>query len=195
MVRLLNLYSGMRWFLMLTLVTALPACAALHPIPPSPPTHDGYALKRFWRVDAEVYSGAQPTPEQMRELAERYGIKTVIKLSPNWQGRTQVPPGVTLLYRPIGAIFAPSTERIDGILDDIDRAEKPVFIHCRLGADRTQLIVALYRMRHGMSAKEAEALMIAHGYRPYRGVSRVWRMRSVKSAAPLRAAAAARTKD
>jgi protein tyrosine/serine phosphatase len=138
------------------------------------PTYDGFHLSRFYRVDEDLYSGGQPSPAELRELVARYHIKTVIKLNPRWQGRDVVPPGVTLREHPIPAVFTPSREQILQILDEVEHAPRPLFIHCRAGADRTGLIVALYKIRHGARIEEARAEMVRHGFRPYRGVSRVW---------------------
>src|SRR5207244_5553114 len=108
-------------------------------------------------------------------LIRRFGIRTVVKLNPDWQGTDDVPPHVTFIDAPIPAVLTPDPAVVERILDAIDRAPKPVFVHCRTGADRAGLIVALYRLRHGASVDEAEAEMLRHGYRPYRGTERVWR--------------------
>jgi protein-tyrosine phosphatase len=161
----------------LAIACLLGGCAVWQPVPPAPATYDGFGLTRFYRVDENLYSGAQPNARQMAELVERYHIRTVIKLSPRWQGRTVVPKGVILIERPIPAVFTPTAAQMDQILDDLERSPKPVFVHCRLGADRTGLVVALYQLRHGASVREAESIMRAHGFRPYTGITRIWTQR------------------
>ncbi len=149
-------------------------CAILDPIPPTPPAYEGFPLERFYRVDDGLFAGAQPSRAQLAWMADRYDLRTVIKLSPRWQGRDEVPPGVTLIERPIPAVFTPDDADVRAILDDLERAPRPIYLHCRTGADRTGLIVALYRLRHGATVADAEAEMLAHGFRRYRGIALVW---------------------
>ena len=160
--------------LLMLLVAGAAGCAALLPLPPELPTWEGFPLERFDRVDENLYRGAHPDNAQLRALITRYHIRTVIKLNPDWQGTDQVPPGVGFINEPIPAVWTPDDAVIDRILDEIDRAEKPVFIHCRTGADRAGLIVALYRIRHGASVEAAYAEMVRHGFRRYRGVWLAW---------------------
>jgi protein tyrosine phosphatase (PTP) superfamily phosphohydrolase (DUF442 family) len=156
------------------LAISVTGCSFLLPRPPPVPTYDGFPLTRFYRVEEDLYRGGQPSAAELRELVARYHIKTIIKLNPVWQGRDVVPPGVTLHEHPIPAVLTPTRAQIMQILDDMEHAPRPLFIHCRAGADRTGLLVALYKIRHGMPIEEARAEMVRRGFRPYRGVSRVW---------------------
>lgn len=152
----------------------LSACAGLFPTPPAPEPLDGFSLARFDRVDDRLYRGAQPSEEQLKLLATQYHIRTVVKLDPTTQGRDLPPPGVALVYEPIGAVAEPSQETVKRILDEIEAAPKPVFVHCRNGEDRTGLIVALYRIRHGVTVDAAYTDMVRHGFHPYSGVWSAW---------------------
>ena len=63
--------------------------------------------------------------------------------------------------------FKPSAQRIRGIVTDISAAEKPVFVHCLHGEDRTGLVIGAYRMLvERWSFDRAYAEMIAHGHSP-----------------------------
>lgn len=148
-------------------------CAATVQTPP-PPSLDGYPLARFWRVDQVVFRSAQPTGAQLAELRDRYGIRSVIKLNGR-EKRDVVPPGVTLIDEPIGAMREPDPAQLARILDEVERAPKPVLIHCTQGRDRTGLVVALYLRRHGVAVADAEADMRRRGFRPYRGLRAAWR--------------------
>ena len=53
-------------------------------------------------------------------------------------------------------------------------APRPIYVHCRTGADRTALVIALYRVRHGVPPDEARAEMVRRGFRPYPGLVRTW---------------------
>jgi Tyrosine phosphatase family len=152
-------------------LAALLGCAGTYPTPPPLPTHDSYRLARFDRVADGVYRSSQPTAAQFRELTRRYGIRSVIKLN---HGYEPVPPGVFLIYRPLDPFYEPSPAELRALLDEIDGAPKPLLIHCTHGEDRTGLIVALYRMRHGASVDAAYTDMIRHRFHPYSGLWRAW---------------------
>lgn len=143
------------------------ACAA-----PLAPRFDGFPLARFDRVTEDVYRASQPNPETMKALIERYRIRSVLKL--NQRQPETLPAGVTLINEPIGTRTALTPERIQRILDAIEQAPKPILIHCTHGEDRTGLIVALYRVRHGMSFAAAHRDMLAHGFHPYPALWQVW---------------------
>ena len=146
-------------------------CADTVPTPPRFPRLDGVSLTNFDRVSPGVYRGAQPSNTQLAELVSRYGVKSVVQLN---HGSDASVPGLKLVVEPLWAFITPDHDTVARILDAIDAAPKPVFIHCTHGEDRTGLIVALYKMRHGASTEEAFADMIRHGFHPYTGVWAAW---------------------
>lgn len=146
-------------------------CAAVYPTPPPAVPLDGFPLRRFDRVDEGVYRSGQPSGEQLRELYERYGIRAVLKLN---GGADAVPPGVSVLHRPLSVMSEPDPAALRSILDELEATPKPVLVHCTHGEDRTGLVVALYRMRRGVPAEVAYADMVRHGFHPYPGVWRAW---------------------
>jgi protein tyrosine/serine phosphatase len=155
----------------LFLALSLVGCAASFPTPPPPPTLDNYALPRFDKVGDGVYRSSQPSADNFRELVARYGIKTVVKLN---TGSDDAPPGVKVALHPLSPLSEIPASKLKQILDDIDAAEKPVLIHCTHGEDRTGLVVALYKMRHGTRMEDAYVDMIRHGFHPYSGLWTAW---------------------
>jgi len=158
------------WALLLSLA-AVSGCAIFSPTPPDTMRLDGFPLRRFDRVDAVVYRSAQPSQEQLRELHRRYGIRTVLKLN---SGAEAVPEGVTLIHHPLNVMKEPSPQELQAVLDAIDRSAKPLLVHCTHGEDRTGLVVALYRRRHGTATDTAYTDMMRHGFHPYAGVFAAW---------------------
>ena len=158
----------------LLLLGAVSGCAGLYPTPPPPRALDDFPLARLDRVAEGVYRGAQPSEDQFRALVERYQIRTVVKLNPNRETRDRVPNGVTVVYRPLNPLVTPSHDELARILDAIDAAKKPVFVHCQHGEDRTGLLIALYKIRHGATVDAAYLDMQLRGFHPYRGLWRAF---------------------
>ena len=153
----------------LSLISA--GCANSVPTPPRYPSLDDSSLTNFDLVAPGVYRGAQPTDAELANLVSRYGVKSVVKLN---HGSDATVAGLKLVEEPLWAFITPDHDTVSRILDAIDAAPKPVFIHCTHGEDRTGLIVALYKMRHGASTDEAFTDMIRHGFHPYAGVWNAW---------------------
>lgn len=115
---------------------------------------------QFCQVDEKLARGEQPLlPDTIKEL-QRRGIKTIINLRGRDQRtleeeRLAQAAGITYYSLPLAGLRAPSDEQVHEILDVIQRAEGPVFVHCRHGQDRTGVIVACYRIEHGWTNKAA----------------------------------------
>ena len=117
-------------------------------------------------VKDEVYRGAQPTSADLNSLAN-FGIKTVIDLRGDKtveQEHTVVEDVLHLHFVnvPMNGLAAPSDEQIQQVLAAIATSPKPVFIHCKYGADRTGTVVAALRIAAGWP--NAEALQEAKIY-------------------------------
>jgi len=119
-------------------------------------------VHNFWKVNHQVYRGAQPTEEGFQSLA-KLGIRTVIDLRPEsehsrgGEERIVEAAGMKYVSLPMEGMAKPTNEqvsRVIGILDD--PAAGPVFLHCQRGADRTGALIACYRIRHdGWQNKKA----------------------------------------
>lgn len=128
----------------LSLATVISAGASL-PLP---------GVENFYKVDDEVYRGAQPSSAGFASLA-KLGVKTVIDLreigehSQTGEEATVKALGMQYLSIPLKRMATPDNgvvSRILGLLND--SASAPVFVHCKRGADRTGAIIACYRISH-----------------------------------------------
>ena len=110
-------------------------------------------LPNFGCVNAQVYRGAQPTEEGIRELARR-GVKMIINLrdadkSARLEEERARKAGIKFVNVPLGNWFAPKDAKIEEILALLGNAENhPIFVHCQRGADRTGTVIAAYRISH-----------------------------------------------
>ena len=159
---------------LLAVLIPLSGCSVIYPTPPVKNFErlDHKGMTRFDQVDDHVYRSSQPDLEQLTMLVHDRHIGTVIKLN---TGSEPTFPGVELIPHALYGPITPSVEKIREILKDIDKAEKPVLIHCSHGEDRTGLIVALYKVCKGTATPEdAYKDMVAHGFHPYRGLWNAW---------------------
>jgi protein tyrosine/serine phosphatase len=130
-------------------------------------------LPNFHRVSDTLFRGAQPRDGGLRKLAE-LGIKTIINLRDN-DARAQaeekeaIAAGFTYFNIPLARLGRPdedSVRRVIAIIDAVDK--QPVFVHCRQGADRTGVIIGVYRIVHdGWNSERAKAEAKKYGMKPW----------------------------
>lgn len=122
-------------------------------------------LPNFYKVSDNLYRGAQPTAEGMRQL-KKMGIKTVVNLRLLHSDRNEI-GDTELTYRHIPmTAFIPKTSDVAQFLQIVtDSNCTPVFVHCQHGSDRTGLMCAIYRIVvQGWSKDEAIAEMTRGGF-------------------------------
>jgi protein tyrosine phosphatase (PTP) superfamily phosphohydrolase (DUF442 family) len=122
------------------------------------------------KVSDDLYRGAQPTAEGMRQL-EKLGIKTVINLRSVHSDRDEI-AGANLSYEHINmTTLHPSDDQVIRFLQIVtDKSRTPVFVHCQRGADRTGTMCAIYRIAiQDWSKPEAIEEMTKGGFGFYEG--------------------------
>lgn len=127
-------------------------------------------VANFARITPQVYRGAQPSEEGLREL-KRLGIRTVVSLRSWHSAKVRIEAaGLKAVELPLQAdVFGstPPTEeevaRFFGVI--LDPEAQPVYFHCAHGKDRTGTMAAVYRMEvDGWTSEEAIAEMQLFGY-------------------------------
>lgn len=119
-------------------------------------------LPNFQRVNDLLFRGGQPKPGGYARLAQ-LGVKTVVNLRDDderalSEGEEARAAGLRYYNVPLGRLGRPSDAEVERVLQLIGAPEnQPVFVHCHRGADRTGLVVAIYRMMHdGWTAERAQ---------------------------------------
>lgn len=120
-------------------------------------------LPNFHEVNSQLYRGAQPKSGGVKRLA-KMGIKTIVNLrgagesTRNEEAEARA-AGLRYFNIPLKEFGRPTDEQVERALKILAESEnQPVFVHCRLGADRTGLVVAIYRITHdGWTSERAKA--------------------------------------
>jgi len=126
---------------------------------------DHGVIRVLWKNRAQIapgiWRGNQPAPHDVADLAAM-GIRTIVNFrGPNQWGSYLLEAeacaahGITLVNGRLYSNTAPTPEQIHAALNLIETAEKPVFLHCKSGADRAGMASALYLLAQGVAPKEA----------------------------------------
>jgi uncharacterized protein (TIGR01244 family) len=147
---------------LLVVLLLVPGCATG---PRGYPAREGIA--NFDRVNDALYRGAQPNNLGVKALA-RLGIKTIVNLrmaKDVWPAEEAEARAAGLLYTnvPMSGCGRPTEEQVAKVLAILRTAPAPVFVHCRLGCDRTGTVIACYRIEHDKWTSE-QALREARQY-------------------------------
>jgi protein tyrosine/serine phosphatase len=123
-------------------------------------------------VPGELYRSAQPTPDEIADYAESYGIKTIINLRGTdtnavWY-RAEIAESDKLGIAHIDFRMSPKRELTEpqaaALIALLKHAKKPILVHCANGADRTSLASALYLAAVDHDGEEAAENQISLWY-------------------------------
>jgi tyrosine-protein phosphatase SIW14 len=127
-------------------------------------------IANFGQVDDRLYRGAQPELTAFAGL-KALGVNTVVRLN----GEGEKPEeaklveslGMRFVYLPWNSDALPSHEKVVTFLALLhDNPTTKVFVHCHAGADRTGVMVALYRLEfdHWTAAQAVAEMKQYHYY-------------------------------
>jgi protein tyrosine phosphatase (PTP) superfamily phosphohydrolase (DUF442 family) len=103
-------------------------------------------VPNFYQVTTNLYRGAQPTAEGMKQL-KAMGIKTVITLREFHSDEDMVAgTGLKSIRFKMSPLRASEDEVVEFLKAVTDTNNLPVFVHCERGADRTGTLCAMYRI-------------------------------------------------
>jgi|GEM_PF-336534 len=154
------------------LVASLQGCAMLQFRRSAQP------LPHFMQVDEGLARGGQPSPDGVRQLATM-GVKTIVNLrwpsrQTDQERRLAEQLGMRWIGIPVRAWWCPSKAQIRRFVAiATDPAQRPVFVHCRFGRNRTGVMVAMYRtVQHQWTPRQALAEACSLGLSPWNPLAR-----------------------
>ena len=132
-----------------------------------PPEH---GITNFDKVDENLYRGAQPNRIGL-EYLKTLNVTTVINLratSDAWDEEAGIcrELGMDYVNLPWSPFTPPSAASLQRALDTIAQSQGATFVHCAFGCDRSGLLVACYRIRHGETNDVALNDARMHGLSP-----------------------------
>jgi protein tyrosine phosphatase (PTP) superfamily phosphohydrolase (DUF442 family) len=151
--------------------------------PPSPPTEQTETqqppvrtspsdvitkqlIPDFAEVTPALYRGAQPRQHGFETLA-KMGIQIVVDLRGDRDSERKEVTGLGMQYIPMHWECSFPKDRIFADFLTLIRKNpgKKIFVHCRVGDDRTGMMIAAYRMAdEGWSPKQAMKEMMDYGF-------------------------------
>ena len=116
----------------------------------------------FYKIEDGLYRGGYPTQQGLKNL-KQIGVKTIIDFRNHGKDVSQEKRyakalGTKYINIPFGFLRTPPEDaQIKNFLEVVkDSKNRPVFIHCQHGTDRTGMMVATYRIAaQGWSCQKA----------------------------------------
>jgi hypothetical protein len=159
-----------------------PTIAQDSPAPPLPPTQQTETqqapvdtpsdvigkqlIPDFAEVSPTLYRGAQPRKHGFEALA-KMGVQIVVDLRGDRDGERKEVTSLDMQYVPMHWECSFPKDRIFADFLTLIRKNpgKKIFVHCRVGDDRTGMMIAAYRMaEEGWSPKQAMKEMTEYGF-------------------------------
>ena len=127
---------------------------------------DSKSIPEFGEVTPTFYRGGQPK-EQGFEMLAKMGIQIVVDLRGDRKSEREEVTRLGMQYVPMHWQCSFPQDKIFARFITLIRTDprKKIFVHCRVGDDRTGMMVAAYRIaEQGWSAERAENEMIDFGF-------------------------------
>ena len=128
-------------------------------------------LPKFAQIDDSLYRGAQPHADGLQQL-KKLGITTIVDLrgedegKAEWERKQAEALGMRFVHLPVSGWSTPNDAQLAQFFS-LFRANgnEKIFVHCRLGEDRTGVFVAAYRMAFDhWSSERTLAEMVDFGF-------------------------------
>lgn len=124
---------------------------------------NAYGAYNFHEIDrGKFYRSEQLNMKDFEKYLKKFGFKTIINLrGPNFkeyeaQKNMAIQSGAEYVTLGMSAKRLPHREDLVTLLDAFENGQRPIYVHCKGGADRTGEASALYQMLYmGKTVKEA----------------------------------------
>jgi tyrosine-protein phosphatase SIW14 len=141
------------------LVAVPPLSAQSSPSAPTPVLRQAYGerlrlpgVHNAGKISGSLYRGAQPHAESFEEL-KALGVTTIVDLrgedrqKADWERSEAARLGMRFVRIPVKGWSPPTDEQVAQFLSFFQGyPPQTIFVHCRLGQDRTGVFIAMYRM-------------------------------------------------
>ena len=120
-------------------------------------------------VPGEFYRAGEMSTAKLRETIDRYGLQTVVDLRLNESRREKrivSKVGAAYYHVPMAAGSIPSYERLERLFRVLDRAKRPILVHCSSGTHRSGLASMIWLLEKQNTEPElaARQLSLKYGY-------------------------------
>ncbi len=141
---------------------------------PKPPSEAEHVRFVYTVTPGVLIRGAEADEEGLRELRDRFGVKTIINfnnLSDKSEAKRAKEFGLNYLPLPDNPLFDKGDDKLHlafmkAVRDAQRTGQVPVYVHCDTGLDRVGLAVGVYRIvEDGWTAERASAEL--RGYQRY----------------------------
>ncbi len=168
--------SYAKTFILLTATLCTAAQTSTQAPPPHVPSKAAHSpgrklpnkdIPNFGQATPNLYRGGQPTPKGMKAL-KNLGVEIVIDMRGGRQeneNKTADKLGMRYISIPSHCPFPTDKPWAQFLTVIRDNPDRKIFVHCRLGDDRTGLAIASYRMAdEGWSPADALREMESFGF-------------------------------
>lgn len=101
-------------------------------------------VPNLFKINDSLYRSGQPSTDGYRNL-DSMGVKSILILKPGGKRRAEKAGIKHVIRIPLRAA-RPKKEKVEACYRILCTAPKPMLIHCRAGADRTGLVVGIFRI-------------------------------------------------
>lgn len=120
------------------------------------------SLTNFFKISTDIYRSEQPDADQFIQLS-KFGIVSVLNLREHHTDNSEAKLTSLVLYHVPMEVEDIKDADVVAALKVLRDCDKPVLVHCKHGADRTGLIVAMYRIVFQNWTKEEALDELLHG--------------------------------
>lgn len=130
------------------------------------------SIGNFEQINGSILRGGLPSDANLKLLAQA-GVKTILDLRMEGGGAEHEEIvvkslGMEYIHIPLGFTSPEHQDMVKAVKVLANSTDKPVFVHCRQGADRTGMVVGLYRrLAQSWDFNKTYSEMRKHHFKPF----------------------------